>query len=185
MINRFVNIVWVYWKNAVLTNDKCLLIADRLKRFLQITTAKRHSWETKQQKIGWIVLGRVHTEINEISRRTNKRQGRIDDDKIPGLERSVSYRADPALLSTHKLKSENVTHEVNHEYSRKRQNGDLRRFWGAQRSHCWGSPRGWLIWFKYREVRVYRGFFPGKNCELLFVRGTISFYNHKLKILPS
>ena len=74
------------------------------------------------------MLGRVRTEINGISRRTNKIQGRIDGDKILGLERSVSYRADPALLSTHKLKSENVTHEVNHEYSRKRQNGDIRWF---------------------------------------------------------
>ena len=112
------------WKDAVLINDKCHLIADG------------------------------------ISRRTNERQGRINDDKSPGLERSTSYRADPILLSTHKLKSENVTHEVNHEYSRKRQNGDIRRFWGAQRSHGWGSPRGWLIWFKYRKVRVYKGFFP-------------------------
>ena len=45
-----------------------------------------------------------------------------------------------------------------------------------------GSPNGWLIWFKYRTVRVYRGFFPGKTCELLFVRGTISFYNQQLQI---
>ena len=72
------------------------------------------------------MLGRVHTEINGISRRTNERQGIIDGDKIPGLEISVSYRANPVSLSTHKLKSENVTHEVNHEYSRKRQNGDIR-----------------------------------------------------------
>ena len=71
----------------------------------------------------------------------------MDDDKIPGMEISVSYQANPILLSTHKLKSKNVTHEVNHEYSQKRQNGDLRRFQGAQRSHDWGSPNGWLIWF--------------------------------------
>ena len=57
-----------------------------------------------------------------------KRQGRINGDKSPGLERSASHRADPILLSTHKLKYENVTHEVNHEYSRKRQNGDIRWF---------------------------------------------------------
>ena len=73
-------------------------------------------------------LDRGRTEIDGISRRTKERQGKIDGDKIPGLERSVSYRADPSLLSAHKLKSENVTHEVNHEYSRKRQNGDIRRF---------------------------------------------------------
>ena len=40
-----------------------------------------------------------------------------------------------------KLKSENVTHEVDHERSQKRQNDDLRRFQGAQRSHEWGHPR--------------------------------------------
>ena len=34
------------------------------------------------------------------------------------------------------------------------------------------------------KFRVYRGFFPGKTCELLFVRGTTSFYNKKLQILP-
>ena len=89
---------------------------------------RRHSWETKQQKGGWAMLGRVPTKTNGISRRTNKRQGRINGDKIPGLERSVSYRAYLASLSTHKLKSKNVTHEVNHEYSHKRQNGDIRWF---------------------------------------------------------
>ena len=72
---------------------------------------------------------------------------------------------------------------MNHEYSRKRQNGDIRWFRGAQRSHDWGSPNDWLIWFKYRIVRVYRGFFPRKTCEILFVRGTTSFYNKKLQIL--
>ena len=127
------------------------------KLLLREGIAGRWSWE-----IVWIVLGRVRTEINGISRRTNERQGKIDGDKSPSLETSVSYQADPVLLSTHKLKSENVTHEVNHEYSRKRQNGDIRRFWGAQRWHGWGSPRGWLIWFKYRKVRVYKGFFPEK-----------------------
>ena len=74
------------------------------------------------------MLGRVRTEINGISRRTKERQGIIDGEKSPGLERSVSYRADLAVLNTHKLKSENVTHELNHEYSRKRQNGDIKRF---------------------------------------------------------
>ena len=52
------------------------------------------------------------------------------------------------------------------------------------KGHDWGSPSGSLVWFKYRKVRVYRGFFPGKTCELLFVRGTTSFYNKKLQFLP-
>ena len=55
---------------------------------------------------------------------------------------------------------------------------------GEPKGHGWGSPRGWLIWFKYRKVRVYRGFFPRKTCKLLFVRETTSFYNKKLQILP-
>ena len=37
-------------ENTVLINDTCRLITDGLKRFLQITTARRHSGETKQQK---------------------------------------------------------------------------------------------------------------------------------------
>ena len=51
--------------------------------------------------------------------------------------------------------------------------------------HTFGAAQavGWF-WFKYRKVRVYNGFFPGKTCELLFVRGTTSFYNKKLQILP-
>ena len=82
-----------------------------------------------------------------------------------------------------KLKLENVTHEADYERSWKRQNDDLRRFRGAQRSHDLGSPNGWLIWFKCRTVRVYRGFSLGQTCEILFVRGTISFYNEKLQFL--
>ena len=62
-----------------------------------------------------------------------------------------------------KSKLENVTHEADHERLQKRQNDDLRRFRGAQRSHNWGSPNGWLIWFKCRTVRVYRGLSPGTN----------------------
>ena len=58
----------------------------------------------KQQKGSCAVLGRVRTETDGISRRTNEGQGRINGDKIPGLERSASYQADPALLSTLKTK---------------------------------------------------------------------------------
>ena len=67
---------------------------------------------------------------------------------------------------------------------RKDKNEDIKRLGGTQRSHDWGSPSGSLIWFKYKKVRTYRGFFLGKTCELLFVRGTTSFYNKKLQILP-
>ena len=34
------------------------------------------------------------------------------------------------------------------------------------------------------KLEFTRGFFPGKTCEILFVRGTTSFYNKKLQIFP-
>ena len=37
---------------------------------------------------------------------------------------------------------------------------------------------------KIGKLEGRKGFFPGKNCKLWFVRGTISFYNKKLQILP-
>ena len=37
---------------------------------------------------------------------------------------------------------------------------------------------------KIGELEGTGGFFPGKTCELLFVRGTTSFYNKKLQIFP-
>ena len=56
---------------------------------------------------------------------------------------------------------------------------------GESKGHTVGAAQGVLLfWFKYSKVRVYRGFFLGKTCELLFVRGTTSFYNKKLQILP-
>ena len=60
----------------------------------------------------------------------------------------------------------------------------LNGFWGAQRSDGWGSPRVLLFLYKERKVRENRGFFPRKTCELLFVRGTTSFYNKNSQILP-
>ena len=46
-----------------------------------------------------------------------------------------------------------------------------------------GSPNDLLFEFNYWKVRIYQGFFPGKNCNLMLVRGTISFYNQKLQLL--
>ena len=64
-----------------------------------------------------------------------------------------------------------------HEYSRKRQNCEIKRFLGAQRSDGWGSPRVLLFLYKERKFREDKGFSPGKTCKPLFIRGTISFYN--------
>ena len=93
-------------------------------------------------------------------------QGRWIKDKVEWMMTKAQFWKDPSVteyIPFCKLKSKNVTHEVDHERSRKRQNDDLRRFRGAQRSHDWGSPNGWLIWFKCRTVRVYRGFFLREN----------------------
>ena len=38
--------------------------------------------------------------------------------------------------------------------------------------------------YNYRKERVRRGLFPEETCELLVVRGTISFCNNIITILP-
>ena len=60
----------------------------------------------------------------------------------------------------------------------------MKRFDGPKGHTFGGSSSGQLFQFKYLKVRTDRGFFQGeKTCKLLFVRGTISFYNEKLQIL--
>ena len=55
------------------------------------------------------------------------------------------------------------------------------------------EPKGHTIgvaqmvgWFGLNvgQLEFIGAFFLGQTCELLFVRGTISFYNEKLQILP-
>ena len=48
-----------------------------------------------------------------------------------------------------------------------------------------GNPKV-LSWFlyKYTKFRRGEGIFPNEACELLVVRGTISFCNNKITILP-
>ena len=58
---------------------------------------------------------------------------------------SVSYHADPVLLSTPKLKPKNVTHYVNHDYSRKRQNGEIKRFLRSPKVTRLGQPKGFVV----------------------------------------
>ena len=60
----------------------------------------------------------------------------------------------------------------------------LNGFWEPKGQTVGESQRFWLFLYKVRKVREDRGFFPGKTCELLFVRGTTSFYNKKLQIFP-
>ena len=49
-----------------------------------------------------------------------------------------------------------------------------------------GNPKV-LSWFMYKYTKVrggMRGFFPGRLVKKLVVRGTISFCNNKITILP-
>ena len=56
--------------------------------------------------------------------------------------------------------------------------------WEVGRSRA-GKPKGFGVFcIKIGNLEGIRGFFPEKTCELLFVRGTTSFYNKKLQILP-
>ena len=53
------------------------------------------------------------------------------------------------------------------------------------KGHMVGATQGvGLFGLNIGKLEFTRGFFPGKTCELLFVRGTTSFYNKKLQILP-
>ena len=60
----------------------------------------------------------------------------------------------------------------------------LKGFWGSPKVRQLGKPKGFVVLYKERKVRGDRGFFLEKTCDLLFVRGTTSFYNKKLQILP-
>ena len=53
------------------------------------------------------------------------------------------------------------------------------------KGHAVGAAQR-VVWFGLNigKLEFTRAFFPGKTCELLFVRGTTSFYNKKLQILP-
>ena len=110
-------------ENAVPINDKCCLIAEGFKKLLQMITARRHSWEKKQQKF-WLDRERL------ILKSTRPQGGKIKD-KAKWMMTKSQARKDPSItnyIPFCKLKSENVTHEVDHECSWKRQNGDIRWF---------------------------------------------------------
>ena len=47
-----------------------------------------------------------------------------------------------------------------------------------------GQPKGWAGSCINGKRKKENGLFPGETCELLVVRGTISFCNNKITILP-
>ena len=61
----------------------------------------------------------------------------------------------------------------------------LNSFW-EPKGQTVGEAQSFLVFlYKDRKVRGNWGFFPRKTCEILFVRGTTSFYNKKFQILPT
>ena len=60
----------------------------------------------------------------------------------------------------------------------------LNSFWGIPKVRRLGKPKDFVVLYKERKVRENKDFFLGKTCELLFVRGTTSFYNKKLQFFP-
>ena len=47
---------------------------------------------------------------------------------------------------------------------------------------CLGGTQAVYYFVKYLKVKSDEVFFPGKTCNLMLVRGTISFYNQRLQI---
>ena len=73
---------------------------------------------------------------------------------------------------------------MNHEHLQTDKTVKLKLF-GELKGHPGGGAAEvfWLFLYKDRKVRGNKGFFLGKTCEPLVVRGTTSFYNNKLQIL--
>ena len=67
---------------------------------------------------------------------------------------------------------------------KKKQNCEIKRFW-EPKGQTVGEAQGFYCFcINGGNLKKRRRFFPGKTCDLLFVRGTTSFYNKKLKIFP-
>ena len=57
--------------------------------------------------------------------------------------------------------------------------------WGSPKVTRLGQPKGFCCFgLNIGKLEVTRAFSPGETCELFVVRGTTSFYNNKLQILP-
>ena len=54
---------------------------------------------------------------------------------------------------------------------------------GKPKSHLWEAQQ-FCFCINIGELDRMRGLFPSETCELLVVRGTISFCNNKITILP-
>ena len=74
-------------------------------------------------------------------------------------------------------------HYMNHEHSQKDKIVGLNGL-GSPKVTQEGKPKGFAVLYKCRKIRGKEGFFPGKTCEPLVVRGTTSFYNNKITIFP-
>ena len=77
-----------------------------------------------------------------------------------------------------------ISYSVDSELAQKRWKRGIWNVRRTEKSHVWVKPKRPTVEFKYVKDRTYGGFFPGKTCNLILVRGTISFYNQRLQILP-
>ena len=73
---------------------------------------------------------------------------------------------------------------MNHEHSQTNKTVRLKWLGKTEGHRGRGTPKVLLFLYKDRKFRGYVGFFPRETCEPLVVRGTTSFYNNKLQILP-
>ena len=160
-----------------------VLIADELRRFFTLLLQRRHSWRTKQKEAGWKAIGR------DIMRSTESLKGQIKD-KAESL--ATGAQAWKGSSVTKLVPFYEVLISLNLKYNvlceswalTNWQNCEIKTVRGAERSRDGGNPKVLLFCIKIGKLEGMGDFFPGKTCEPVVVRGTISFYNNKLQILP-
>ena len=67
---------------------------------------------------------------------------------------------------------------------RKDEKRDMKRSKNRKVRRLWGNPSDLLFCLNIWKLIARGGFFPWETCNLMLVRGTISFYNQGLQILP-
>ena len=104
-------------------------------------------------------------ESGRVARETSEGEDKIKSNNSPDLKGLVVTQ----LIMSIRRKDERRDMKCS-------KNRRVTRLGGTQ-VVCWFCLNIW-------KLEVTRGFFPGKTCNLMLVRGTISFYNQRLQILP-
>ena len=110
-------------------------------------------------------FGRGRSETNRIIRRTNEGKDKMTGDRGVG-------RKGPAV--TQLIMS--IRRKYGERDMKRSKNRKVTRLGGAQMIYCLSLNTG--------KLEFTGAFFPGKICNLMLVRGTISFYNQRLQIFP-